>query len=91
MTTDRKYPLELTWEDIDNAMMGLRRLIRDGEAAIASDVAKSRPDFAAEEEQSVAELWELVHKFGDARRVAHGQAPLLGSCDMDDLLAELES
>lgn len=90
MSDERKYAVDLTWDDIDNAMMGLRNLIRDGEAAIAADIAKGRPDFAAEEEQSVAELWELVHRFGDARRVAHGIAPVLGSCDFDDLLEDCE-
>lgn len=88
MTTDRAYTTRLTWQEIDLAMMGLRNLIRDGEAAIAANIAKSRPDFAAEEEQSVAELWELVHKFGDARRVAHGIAPVLGISDFDDLLED---
>lgn len=76
---ERLYDVQLTWDEIDDAMMALRALIADGErhASAASD--RGAVYAVAEEDQSIAALTELLHRLGDARRVAHGEAPVVAS------------
>lgn len=88
MSSDRTYQVDLTWEEVDDAMMALRNLIRDGERYTAEALTKGDYESVSENDQSTARLWHIVHKFGDARRVAHGEAPVLGNSDFDDLLED---
>jgi hypothetical protein len=67
---EQRYTVELTWDEIDRAMGALRM-----EAWKYEDEARARADasFTAEIDQQNAQAWEVIHKLGDARRVAHGE------------------
>lgn len=79
---EQRYRVGLTWGEIDTAQEALRRQV-DYWTERGTDAPL---DFQAECDQIIAGLWELVHRFGDARRIAHGQEPVLGSSDFEALL-----
>lgn len=60
------YPVELTWDEIDELQASLRARIEtfegwDGDACLRAEL-----------DQTVAQYWEICHRLGDARRRAHG-------------------
>lgn len=79
MSAERRYPVQLTWDEIDDLQAALRARIWHYE-----DQAKvGEPSFVAEVDQFKAFWWDIVHRLGDARRLAHGE-PLW--CADDEVL-----
>lgn len=81
------YRCELTWDEIDDLQASQRERIYRIESELKAGKWGTEPTTVAEWDQCTAELWRQVHKLGDARRVAHGYAPVLGDVSFDDLLS----
>lgn len=67
---DQQYPVELTWDEIDELQASLRARIETFDKWAAGGDACLR----AELDQTVAQYWEICHRLGDARRRVHGLA-----------------
>lgn len=68
-TTEQRYTVELTWDEIDELQADVRASIYRWE----DEAAKGEPSLVAEIDQYAAFAWAIVHRLGDARRAAHGQ------------------
>lgn len=70
---EQRYEVALTWDQVDDVMSALRAQIHHYE----DECEGAEPSLVAELDQAIAGWWEIVHRMGDARRVAHGYEPLI--------------
>lgn len=66
---EQSYPVELTWDEIDELQASLRARIETFEGWAGDDDSDS---LRAELDQTCAQYWEICHRLGDARRRAPG-------------------